>query len=118
LIPRGGATNTIDKYQINTDWWDFTQFYSPQTETLTTGSSYAYDGVDTFYFTVAVAADFIYIFALNVNTGQVDGAFQTTATQGTVHIGGFMEIVASEDGGKFLFIALCTSRIMYKALIY
>jgi len=118
IIPRGGATNTIDEYQINTDWWDFTIFYSPQSETLTTGSSYAYDGVDTFYFTTCVAADFIYIFALNLNTGEVDGAFQTTATQGTVHIGGFMEIVSSEDGGKFLFIALCTSRIMYKALIY
>lgn len=118
LVPRGGATNIIDEYQINTDWWDFTQFYSPQSETLTTGSSYAYDGADTFYFTTCVAADFIYIFGLNVNTGQVDGAFQTTATQGTVHIGNFMEIISGEDGGKFLFIALCTSRIMYKALIY
>lgn len=118
LIPRGGATNIIDEYQINTDWWDFTQFYSPQSETLTTGSSYAYDGEDTVYFTTCIAADFIYIFALNVNTGEVDGAFQTTATQGTVHIGNLMEIVSGEDGGKFLFIALCTSRIMYKALIY
>lgn len=115
---RGGNTNTIDRYDISKDNWDISPFFSPQSEVINTGSSFCYDGVDTFYFTVGLAADFIYVFALNVFTLKIEGVFQTTVLQGTAHIGNLMEVVSSPDGGKFLFLGVCTSRLMYKTLIY
>jgi hypothetical protein len=78
---RGGSTNTMDVYDISQNRWNITAFYSPQSELLTTGSSYTYDGVDTFYLSIGIAGDFIAIFALNVNTFQVENGFMTIATQ-------------------------------------
>lgn len=117
ISPRGGATNTIDRYDIVKDVWYLSSFYSSQSEVLGIGSSYSYDGANNFYYTYSIANDFIIGFALNVNTMQVDGSFQTTALQGTAHTGNLMEIVSSPDGGKFLFLGLNTSRIMYKTFI-
>jgi len=115
---RGGNTNTMDVYDINQNRWNLTQFYSPQSELLTTGSSYTYDGVDTFYFSVGIVGDFIVIFALNVNTFQSESGYMTIATQGTAHIGNCMEMVESPDGGKFLYIGVNSSRLIYKTLLY
>lgn len=115
---RGGNTNTIDRYDIPKDRWDNTSMFSPQSELWNTGASYAYDGVDTLYMSVGtVVNDFIYIHALDLVSMQLEGAFQTIAVQGTAHIGNLMTTTTSPDGGKFLFLALCTSRLMYKALI-
>lgn len=115
---RGGGTTTIDRYNINLDKWDYQLFYSPQTDIFNTGSSYMYDGRDSLYIIGSpLAADFIYIYVLNLVTLQIDGAFQTTNTQGTVHIGNFMSIVTSPDGGQFLYLGFNTSKIMYKSLI-
>ena len=119
IFPRGGGSNVMDKYDIINDYWDVTTLFSPQSETLNTGTSYAYDGADMCYFTVGIASDFIYIYSLNLVTDSVDGAFQTTTLQGgTAHIGNLMEVVTSDDGGKFLFIGVNTSKLMYKASIY
>jgi hypothetical protein len=117
--PRGSTTSQIDFYDISSDKWDFQKFYSPQSDILGIGSSYMYDGIDTIYMIVnPIVNDFIYIYALNVNTMQIDGGFQTTTLQGsTVHIGNMMTIVNSPDGGKFIFIAVNNSRLMYKTLI-
>lgn len=118
LSSRGGNTNTFDRYNIPEDKWELSIFYTPQSELINTGSSYAYDGVNTLYFSIGLANDFIYIYSMDINTLKVEGAFQTTALQGTAHIGNLMEIVNAPDGGKFLFLAINTSRIMYKTLIY
>ena len=118
ISPRGGNTNTLDRYNIVKDKWELSFLYTPQSELLNTGSSYCYDGVDTFYFTVSIASDFIYVFSLNVSTMLVNGAFQSTVLQGTIHNGNIMEIVNSPDGGKFLFLGICSSRLMYKTMIY
>ena len=117
ISARGGSSNTIDRYDIVNDQWDFSMFYAPQTELLSAGSSYCYDGNNIMYFSVSTANDFVYVYELNLSTMQVDGGFQTTATQGTTHIGNTMEVVSSPDGGKFLFLGLNTSRLMYKTLI-
>jgi hypothetical protein len=93
-------------------------FYNPSSEILTSGSFYSYDGINNFYFTIGLVNDFIYIFSLNINTMMMDGAFQTTVLQGNAHIGNLMDIVSSPDGGKFLFLGVCSSRLMYKTLIY
>lgn len=115
---RGGASTTIDMYDITRDLWDLTTFYSSQDETFTIGSSYAYDGEDTVYLVTGTSSDFIYVLAFDVTTRACVGAMQSPFLQGTtVHTGNFASIVESEDGGLFLFIALCTSRLMYKCLI-
>jgi len=118
ICVRGGLTNTIDRYDIIDDYWDISTVFSPQSEVLGGGSSYVYDGANLFYCTVSTAADFIYIFSIDVNSMEVNGALQTTALQGTTHIGNFMEIVTSDDGGKFLYLGINTSRLMYKTLLY
>lgn len=115
---RGGGNTTIDRYNISLDKWDFQVFYSPQSDTFNTGSSYAYDGGNNMYLIGSpLAGDFIYIYVLNLSTLQIDGSFQTTNVQGTLHIGNFMSIVTSPDGGMFLYLILNTSKIMYKSLI-
>ena len=115
---RGGNTNTLDYYDISTNIWIPGSVFSPQSELFNTGSSYCYDGADLLYLLVSFANDFIYIFSLNVGTRQLDGAFQTTTLQGSIHIGNYMEVVTSDDGGKFLFVGVNNSRLMYKTFIY
>ena len=115
---RGGGVTTIDMYDITRDLWDLTAFYSSQDETFNIGSSYAYDGEDTVYLVTGTSSDFIYVLAFDVTTRACVGAMQSPFLQGTtVHTGNFASIVESDDGGLFLFIALCTSRLMYKCLI-
>ena len=115
---RGGNTNTMDRYDIPKDRWENAALFSPQSEVINTGASFAYDGVDTFYISIGTLAnDFIYIHALDMGTMRLNGAFQTNALQGTVHIGNLMTVISSPDGGKFLFLATCTSRLLYKTLI-
>jgi len=117
ISPRGGGTTTIDRYDLTNDLWDYSRFYTPHSETLIAGSSYAYDGVDGFYYSIGILNDFIYIHKLDVVTMHSEGAFQTTVIQGTAHVGNLLEIVSSTDGGKFIFLGVCTSRLMYKTLI-
>jgi ribosomal protein L19 len=115
---RGGGVTTIDIYDITRDLWDLTAFYSSQDETFNIGCSYAYDGEDTVYLVTSTSSDFIYVLAFDVTSRSCVGAMQSPFLQGTtVHIGNFASIVESADGGVFLFIALCTSRLMYKCLI-
>lgn len=115
---RGGATNTWDMYDIVRDQWDITEYFMSQSETFTLGSSYSYDGVDTIYASVAIAADFIYVHGFDINTKRLVNSYQTTVLAGTAHTGNLMEIVTSPDGGSFLFLGICSSRLMYKTLLY
>lgn len=116
---RGGGLTTIDIYDITSDLWNMTSFYSSQDETFNSGCSYAYDGEDTVYLAAGgTSSDFIYILEFDVNSRRCIGAMQTPFLQGvTVHTGNMLSIVESEDGGLFLFLAVCTSRLMYKCLI-
>lgn len=117
LIARGTATLGFDRYYINADKWDNATLIMPTSELFTAGCSYAYDGLDTVYATIALVTDFIRVIAINVATGQVNGGMQTQALQSTLHIGNIMYITSSPDTGQFLFLGVCTSRLMYKVLI-
>ena len=116
---RGGASNQLGIYDITKDNWDGNFFYASQSETFTIGASFAYDGEDRIYISKGdVVSEFIYILELNVTTRKCIGAMQTPFLQGgTVHVGNMLSIIESNDGGVFLFLALCTSRLTYKALI-
>lgn len=114
LLVRGGATNVLDFFDISRNYLIPALLYNPKTALLTTWSTYTYNGEDIFYFTTSVANDFIYVYALNINTMEIVASYQTTAIQGTVHIWDLLCFVKQPDWLKFLFLALCTSRVVYK----
>jgi len=71
------------------------------TETLTTGSQYAYDGGNRLYFTKEVTNRMYY---LDVNTNTIHGAGMYPYTAGTATLGNRMEIFETADGLKYLWI--------------
>ena len=46
---KGAATSELSRYNIHTEHWE-TLSYFPQTETMTTGAMYVYDGEDRIYY--------------------------------------------------------------------
>ena len=114
---RGGGTNLIDRYDITTTKCESILPYTPQSEVINTGVSYGYYN-DKIYFSIGTLVnDFIYILELDVNTLEVNGIGQTTALQGTVHIGDLMSVLTSPDGGVFMYLGINSSRLMYRTLI-
>lgn len=115
FLPRGGASNTADIYDITTSRWIYGYFYSPQAETLTTGSMYAYDGVNTIYFHKdATGRVFSYDFSTNI----VSSLGTIPYGHSTAIIGNRMEIVATTDGLKYLYMMRHTGQEMWRMLIF
>lgn len=115
ISQRGGATNTIDIYDIVTGTWNITYFMGPQTETFTTGSMTAYDGGDYLYLQKDNTGR---IFEINVNNMAVSGALQLTDLHGVSLIGNRMEIITTAEGLKYLYIMQHTGTKMWRALIF
>lgn len=101
---RGGATNTLHEFCICKELWDFTKFYAPQTETLNSGSYYAYDGEDKVYFSPSVATGITqFVFYLDLKDGKVKSIGAVPITQLAPLIGNRMEILEDEEGTKWLY---------------
>lgn len=119
VSPRGGGSNTFDIYDIPTGKFIFGYFVSPQNEGFTTGSSYAYDGVDTLFFARSTTGTVIRILGYDVNKNRFsNAAFTSTVVQGTAHIGNFLEIVQTSDGAKYIYSLINTGTIMSRALMF
>lgn len=116
--PRGSLSNTADIYDITTDRWIYGYFFSPQAELLTTGSGYAYDGLDTIIFSKCVAGVNPRFFAYNFNTNAVVGLGQISDLDGTVTVGNRLEIVKASDGNKFIYWLQSTGSKMFRAMIW
>ena len=114
--PRG-AFNTFDWYDISQDKWDINSVFSPQSELLTTNSCFAYDGADGIFFSVSTTGDFLQINKIDVNTRMLSGGIQTPFVETGTHVGKYLTVISSPDGGRFIFLALRGSRLLYKALI-
>jgi hypothetical protein len=97
---RGGATVGIDKIDLTTDRIIYVHT-TPFTETLTTGSYYAYDGGNSIYFNKEATQR---MYRLDVNTGYVHGAGTVPYTAGTAQIGNKMEIFTTQDRLNYLWI--------------
>jgi hypothetical protein len=115
LVPRGGASNTADIYDITTGTWTYGYHFSPQQETFTTGSMYAYDGHNTIYFHKDATGR---IFSFNFVTEVQRGALQLTDLHGAALIGNRMEIIETEDGLDFLYLMGHSTTKMYRALLF
>lgn len=116
--PRGGGSNTMDIYDIPTGRWLFGYFVSPQAELFQAGSSYAYNGADKIYFSRSGTGTVIRIFAYDINENIFDGAMTTTVTQGTGHIGNFMEFVNDPTGQyEYVYCLQNTGTLLMRALV-
>jgi hypothetical protein len=115
LCPRGGATNTWDTYDLTTGTWNIGTFRSPQQETLTTGSMYAYDGADTVYMQKDGTGR---IFSYNAVTDVIRAPFMLTDLHSTAILGNRMEIIQTEDGVKYLYLMQHTGTKAYRTLIF
>lgn len=111
---RGGASVGIDKLDLNTDRIVYVHT-SPFTETLTTGSYYAYDGADRIWFTKDATQRIYY---LDVNTGYVYGGGIFPYIAGTAQIGNKMDIFVTADRLKYLWINRHGNVEHFRALIY
>lgn len=119
FVFRGGASNIAHKYDIGSEFWDFTYFIAPQTETLTTGSEYAYDGGDRIYFSPGVATGIVqYVFYLNLTDGIVYGLGSVPNTQLAPAIGNRMEIVDAPSNIAYLYHIRNSGCEMYRCQIF
>jgi len=115
ISSRGGASNCFDIYDITTNRWDISPTISPQTETLTTGSMYTYDGVDTIYFTRDATGR---VFALNLATLKIDACTTTPYAHSTAVLGNRMEIVSTVDNLEYIYIMRHGGQEMWRSLIF
>lgn len=111
---RGGGAIGIDRFDTKDDTWEISST-SPQIETLSTGSMYAYDGGDRWYFTKEVTQRLYY---LDVNTFMIHGAGSYPYLAGTAIIGNRMEIFTTVDGLKFLWLNRHSNVECYRQLLF
>jgi len=118
-LPRGGGSNTLDIYDITTGKWTYGTFLSPQTEGFTTGSSYAYDGVDTILAARSVASGPLRIFGYDTTKNTFNGIATTSIPQNAVHIGNFLEVVYDPSGTlEYIYTLQNTGTILSRALLF
>jgi hypothetical protein len=113
ISSRGGGSNLFDIYDIPSNTWILSQFFSPTSITLTTGSMYAYNGLDSYFFTKDATGR---IYELDLNTFQVYPATTIPYAQNTAVIGNRMEVVTTADGLKYLYIMRHSGQEMWRTL--
>lgn len=111
---RGGASVGIDKLDLNTDRIIYVHT-TPFTETLTTGSYYAYDGLDSIWFTKDATQR---VYRLDVNTGYIYGGGTFPYIAGTAQIGNKMEIFTTADRLNYLWVNRHGNTEHFRALLY
>ena len=114
FVARGGASSGFDRLNLNTDTWE-TMVVSPQSETLTTGSMYIYDGQDRIYFTKEVTLRCYY---LDINTNIIHGAGVYPYAAGTAIIGNRMEIFETPDRLKYLWLNRHSAAECFRCLLF
>ncbi len=113
-LPRGGATLGVDRLNLQTDTWEFVQT-TPNFESLTTGTMYAYDGGDRLYFTKEVTMR-VYYLDMVQNTIHPAGTYPYVA--GTANVGNRMEIYTTADGLRILWLNRHQGSECFKTLLF
>jgi hypothetical protein len=111
---RGNATNEITRYNLVTEQIDNITYF-PFTETLTTGSMYAYDGVDRIYFTKDATGRVMYY---DVVKNTVTNSSTVPFGMSTAIIGNRMDISKTTDGLKYLYMARHSGQEWWRTLLY
>ena len=111
---RGAATNQIDRYNINTEKFEYGLMVSPQFESFTTGTMYVYDGVDKIYIHQPLGR----IYILDLTTRQMYQAGQIPYGVVTAVLGNRMEIITTEDGLDYLYVMRHSGAEMFRTLLF
>ena len=111
---RGGAAIGFDRFDLTTDRCNLI-FTSPITETLTTGTMTAYDGLDNIFFHKDATQR---VMSFNVLTGKVNGGSMYPYTAPTATIGNRMEIFTTRDGLKYLWLNRSSFQECFRCLIF
>jgi hypothetical protein len=114
IVPRGGAVAGFDRLDITTDSWELMST-TPQSETLTTGSMYAYDLENRIYFTKDATQRVYY---LDVLLNEIHGAGIYPYAAGTAIIGNRMEVFKTEDGFKYLWLNRHSAQECFRQLLF
>jgi hypothetical protein len=112
---RGSATSHVNMFDITTGKYDFAISISGQTESFSTGSMWAYDGGDRIYVQKDQTGRIFYFDMAKreiVNSGTVPYGMSTAIA------GNRMEIIKTEDGLKYLYVARHTGIEMWRTLIF
>lgn len=112
----GTGTPELSRYNINDEHW-YNLSYFPQTETMTTGSMYVYDGVDRIYYVQGItttAKVMYYDIAKNI----VVPSSQPPYGMGAAVSGNRMEIIQTEDGLKYLYLMRASGTEMWRTLLF
>lgn len=110
----GTATPELSRYNITTEHWELLAYF-PQTETLTTGSMYCYDGTDRIYFTKEATGRIMYydlVKNIIVSSSTIPYGMSTAIS------GNRMEIIQTADGLKYLYIMRHTGQEMWRTLLF
>jgi hypothetical protein len=113
--PRGGGLTTADILDLRKEVWEYGNFFSPQSETLTTGSMYTYDGQDIIYFTKDATGR---IYSYDINTHKISNAGTIPYGMGAALIGNRMEVIETADGLKYLYVMRHSGTEMFRCLIF
>lgn len=114
-FPRGGALTTFDRLDIQREVWEYGYFFSPQTETWTTGSMYAYDGGDIIYLQKDNTGR-VYSYDLRYNL--ISNSSTIPYGQGAALIGNRMELITTADNIDYLYMMRHTGTEMFRCLIF
>ena len=112
----GSGTSEISRYNINTEHWEYLAYF-PQSETLSTGAMYCYDGEDRIYYLqgfTTTAKLMYYDLVKNI----VVPASQPPYGMGISVSGNRMEIIETEDGLKYLYLMRQSGNEMWRILLY
>jgi hypothetical protein len=87
----------------------------PLTESLSTGTMAAYDGVDRIYFHKDATQR---VFSLDVVTGKVNGASIYPYAAPTAVLGNRMEVFTTKDGLKYLWLNRASFQECFRCLLF
>lgn len=114
FVPRGGASHTIDRYNISTNMWTYGSFILGQGETLTTGTMYAYDG-DRIYFQKDATGRIMYY---DILKNEINAFGTIPYGMSTAILSNRMEIIQTADGLKYLYVMRHSGTEMWRTIIY
>jgi hypothetical protein len=113
-IARGGAAYGFERLDLTTDRISVVNT-APLSETLTTGSMTAYDGVDRIYFHKDATQR---VMSLDVVTGKINGATMYPYAAPTAIIGNRMEVFTTKDGLKYIWLNRASFAECFRCLAF
>jgi hypothetical protein len=114
FVTRGGGQYGFERIDLTTDQVSVINT-QPLSETLTTGTMTAYDGLDCVYFHKDNTQR---VMCLNVVTGRINGGSMYPYVAPTAVIGNRMEIFTTKDGLKYLWLNRASNAECFRCLLY